>query len=160
MEPSAVYRDILTALLVPDLHASHHIVVLRIVDAQGRTNGQSVLQHILGVQIALMGMVGTESVARIEIVHLLAVGNNVHGPAQGIAAKPGRHHTFVDLDMVNQVDGQIRQIHPGTLGVEGDAVDEVAYGIARHAIDREVEVTTHAALFSQLHASRAVYQSV
>ena len=65
----------------------------------------------------------------------MLVGDQVDGSAQRIDAEIGRHHALVDLYMVNQVHGQIGQRHLRALGVEGHAIDEEAYGVARHAVE-------------------------
>ena len=158
VEASTVCLDILPALLVPNFDATHHVVVLRIVDADGRADGKSVLQYILSAEVAPMGMEGADAVACIEIVHLLAVGDDVHGTSQCIAAEPRRHNALVDLYMVDEVDGQICQRHARAFCVQRHAVNEVADGIARHAVDAQVEVRAHTAFFANLHTSRAVHQ--
>ena len=82
----------------------------------------------------------TQTVTDIEVVGMLPVGDNIDGTAQGIATQPSRYHTLVNLNVVNQVYGQIGQGHARTFRVERYTVDEIAHGIARHTIDAKVEV--------------------
>ena len=103
-------------------------------------------------------MVGADTIARIEIVGMLTVGHDVHGTAQGVAAEPDRHHTLIDLDMVNQIDGQIGKRHTRAFRIKGHTIEEIAHGIARHTVDRQIKIRTDTTLLSQFHTCRTVYQ--
>ena len=146
----------LAVLLVPYLHAFHHIVVFGVVHAQCGSHHDAVAEHILPVKVGLVGMEGTYSIRHIEIVGVFAVCHDVDGATQRIGAEPGRHHPFIDFHMVDEAHGQVGQRHAAALCVEGHTVEEVAHGVARHAVDGEVEVGAHAPFLAHFHARGAV----
>ena len=82
-----------------------------------------------------MGVERTRAVAHVEIVLTAAVGHDIDGPAQGVTAEPRGHHTFINLYMVNETDGQVGKRDIRAARIEGHAINKVAYGIARHTVD-------------------------
>ena len=83
---------------------------------------------------------------QLVVIAGAAVRDDVHGAAQCIAAETGGNHAFIDFDPVDDVHGKVRQRHAGTFGVERHPVEEIADGVARHAVDGEVEVAADTAL--------------
>ena len=160
VETAAVLRQELAHLLVPHLDILHHVVVLRVVHTDGGPYGQPVLQHILPVEVGLVGVEGAEAIGDVEEISLLALRHDIDGTAQGIAAEPRGHHALVYLYVVNHADGHVGNGQSRTLCVEGNAVEEVAHRRARHAVDAQFEVGTHAAVLANLHAGRAVDDAV
>ena len=160
MKAPPLLGQIPAGCLIPHLHVFHHVVVLRVVDTEGRTDDDSVLQRILCIEFTAVGVKGAQTVADIEVVGMFPVGDDIDGTAQGIATQPCRYHTLVDLDMVYQVHRQIGQRHARAFRVERHAVDEIAHGIARHTIDAQVEVGAYSALFTHLHTRRSVNDTV
>ena len=77
-----------------------------------------------------MRMIGAKAVTCIEIVHLLTVGDDIHSTTKSIAAKPGGHHTLINLDMINDINRQIGQHHTRAFRVKRHTVEEIANGIA------------------------------
>ena len=114
----------------------------------------------MSVEVAFVGVVRTDAVGGVKVVGLLAVGDDVDGAAEGVAAEPGGHHAFVDFNVVDEIDGKVGERHARTFGVEGDAVEKVADGIAGHAVDAQVEVGTYAAFLPDFHTGSTIYQTV
>ena len=160
MESTALLGYVSAGSLVPHLDVFHHVVVFRVVDAECRTDGQPVLQHVLRIQVTAVRVVRPHAVRRIQIVRPLPVRHDVDGSAQGVRAEPRGHHALVYLDMVYQVHGQISQRHLRTLRVQGNTVQEVAHRIARHAVNRQVEIAAYTAFLADLHTRRTVHNAV
>ena len=105
METFGIAIDKPIACLVTHLHIFHPVIVFRIVDANGRTHNQTcALFHKLRIQVGAVCMKGTNTVRCIQEVLLLRLGYNVDGTAQCIRSQQGRHHPFINLHPVDQVD--------------------------------------------------------
>ena len=105
METFGIAIDELVASLVTHLNILHPVVIFRIVDANGRTHNQAcALFHKLCIQVGTVCMKGTNTVRCIQKVLLLRLSNNVDGTAQCIRSQRSRHHSFIDLHPVDQVD--------------------------------------------------------
>ena len=94
--------------LVPQLHAAHSVVVLGEVEARHRShdNPRAPIDH-LREEVCLMGVEGADAVRGVEIVALLAAGDDVDGAPQRVGAEVGRDDAFVDLHALDEVDGQV-----------------------------------------------------
>ena len=105
-----------------------------------------------------MGVEGTDAVGCVQVILFLFAGHDVDGSPHGVAPQVRGHDSLIDLDAL---DGTYRQVGEGgalALDVQGYFVDEIADGVSRHAVQREVGVRTQAAFQAEAHACRAVDQ--
>ena len=157
VETRQVLDDESRPLFVPDLYATHQIIVLRIAGADDGLEDQAgLLSGVLCVEIGLVRMERSHAVREIEVVAAAAVRDDVHGTTQRVASEAGGNDTFIDFDPVDDVDGQVGQRHAGALGVERHPVEEIADRVPAHAVDGQVEVAAHAALFADADAGGLV----
>ena len=160
VEAATVSLHVCSRLFVPHFNVLHHVVVLRITQPEAGTYHQSVLHYILPREVCPVGVERPDAVGGVEIVDFLPVRHDVHCSAQRVGAEPCGHHTLVNLNMIDHVDRQIGQRDVASFCVQRHTVEEVSHGVARHAVDAQVEVGAHTTLFTYLHASRAVDNAV
>ena len=161
METAAIGRDKTCLIGVAHLYPFHQIVILRIVHAKGGLHDQSTLWlDKLCVQISPMGMERTNPIRDIQVVPFALISDDIDCPAQGIITQTGRNHPFVNLDALNQIHRQIGQRDTRTFRRERNAINKVTHRIARHTINREVEIRTHSTLFSHTNTRRTVHHLI
>ena len=94
--------------LVPQLYATHSVVVLGEVEACRRSHDDPrATVDDLREEVGLMRVEGADAVRSVEVVALLAAGDDVDGAPQRVGAEVGRDDTFVDLHVLDEVDGQV-----------------------------------------------------
>ena len=108
MEATPIGEAELLRGLVPQLHAAHSVVVLGEVEACRRShdNPRATVDD-LREEVGLMGVEGADAVRGVEVVALLAAGDDVDGAPQRVGAEVGRDDAFVDLHALDEVDGQV-----------------------------------------------------
>ena len=102
--------------VVPQFHSPHGVVVPAVFNADGRLDGC------------------------VQVILFLFAGHDVDGTPHGVAPQVRGHDSLIDLDAL---DGTYRQVGEGgalALDVQGYFVDEIADGVSRHAVQREVGV--------------------
>ena len=123
--------------LVPQLYATHSVVVLGEVEACHRSHDDPrATVDDLREEVGLMRVEGADAVRGVEVVALLAAGDDVDGAPQRVGAEVGRDDAFVDLHALDEVDGQVGGRYAAALRGERQAVHEVADGVARESVDR------------------------
>ena len=108
MEATPIGEAELLRGLVPQLYATHSVVVLGEVEACRRPhdNPRATVDD-LREEVGLMGVEGADAVRGVEIVALLAAGDDVDGAPQRVGAEVGRDDAFVDLHALDEVDRQV-----------------------------------------------------
>ena len=160
VEALAVHRHVASALLVPHFYVAHGVVVFGVAGAQSRAHDEScALFYELGTHVGLVGVEGTDAIGSVEVVLLFPFGDDVDGSTQRVGAEAGGHHSLVDFYVIYDADRQVGQRDATAFGFERKSVDEIAHGIARQTIDRQVEVAAHTAFLTHLDPRRASYQA-
>ena len=94
--------------LVPQLYATHSVVVLGEVEACRRPHDDPrATVDDLREEVGLMGVEGADAVRGVEVVALLAAGDDVDGAPQRVGAEVGRDDAFVDLHALDEVDREV-----------------------------------------------------
>ena len=157
VKAGTVRNDEVGTGLVADFHVAHHVIVFRIGSPDDRPDNQPTAgEQILCAIVRTRSMERAATHGKVGIVPLAAVRNDVHGSTQRIAAECGGNYTFVYFYALDHIDRQVGQRDAGTLGIERNAVQEVADGIARKAVDGEVVIRADSPLFADADAGGAV----
>ena len=157
VKAGTVRNDEVGTGLVADFHVAHHVIVFRIGSPDDRPDNQPATgEQILCAIVRTRSMERAATHGKVGIVPLAAVRNDVHGATQRVTAERGGNHTFVYFYALDHIDRQIRQRNAGTLGIERNAIQKVADGVARKAVDGEVVIRADSPLFADADAGGAV----
>jgi len=131
MEPFTVDFNIFTAIFIPYLDTFHLIIILGIIDTDGRLDDQSGLRfYELGIQVGSMSMERTYTIRSIQIILFFLTGNNINGAPQSIRTQAGRNYPFIYFHPVNDIDRKICQRDTASFCIQRHPIDKVTDGIA------------------------------